>query len=450
MRGRLAILYFLQFAVWGCYLSTLGQMLGAAGLGTQISWFYAAIGVVSVITPAFMGQITDRYVAPSRLLGACHVTASMLMMSSWIYATSVPEMEFGVFFPLYLGFLAFYMPTMALANTTTFAIIKSHGEQPEDHFPAIRVWGTIGFILALWMVNCTYWHAGTLGWTFSDSHPLASFRFQFTPMQLFCASCFGLLAGIYAFTLPSGKRRISAPAKPGNRFGFMRLNILSEFMCTHAFFLIFVALIGVCMQISNGFATPFISHFMGTGEYSGSFAAGNASMLFSLSQVSEAICILFVGKALKRYGIGIVFGIGMLAWGLRFLFFGIGNPGDGLVFLILSMIVYGFAFNFITIAGHLHMEKVAGEGRKGLGQGVMMLMGNGIGATAGIMVAGEVINRWCSWEMAPTADGTVMRLFMGDWQWPWLIFAIYTFGLLGAWSLRSLRFRREKPAESIS
>ena len=441
MKGRLSLLYFLQFAVWGCYLTSLGQLLGAGGLGEFIAWFYAAIGLVSLLTPALTGHLADRYIRPGRLLSLCHVAAGAVMLMAWVYASGTPKLEFGVFYPLYLLFLAFYMPTMALANTTAFGIIKRSGRQPVDSFPAIRVWGTVGFICAMWMVNSLYWHDGHLGMTLSETDPNASYRFQYNAMQLFCAGCLGVATGIYALTLPAGE--VAETTSSG--FKVFNLKVIREFfradgkerhglgLSPVGVFLIFAAFIGVCMQISNGFATPFISHFMGEPEYAGSFAGGNATLLFSLSQISEALVILIVGKSLKKWGIGIVFGLGILAWSLRFLFFGVGNPEGGFIFLVLSMIVYGVAFNFITIAGHLHMEGVSPEGSKGLGQGLMMLMSNGLGATAGVVVAGVVINHWCGWQMVETGSGTPMRLFMGDWSAPWLIFAAYAFLLLCAW-----------------
>lgn len=443
MRGKLSTLYFLQFAVWGCYLTSLGQFLGAGGLGRDISWFYAAIGIVSILTPAFMGYLSDRLVSPVRLLGICHVTAGLVMTGIWWYAAMHPKLEFGIIYPLYLLFLAFYMPTMALSNTAAFRIIRSAGRSPVDCFPSIRVWGTVGFICAMWWVNATYWHDGVLGWTLTDNHPFAAYRFQYTAGQLLCSGIAGITAGLYTFSLPSGKAgkevgnsgSVALIFKPGVMRDFFRGSAGSAGggIRTIGVFLIFVAFIGVCMQISNGFATPYISHFMGEPEYARSFAAGNATMLFSLSQISEMVMILAVGKSLKRWGIGVVFGLGILAWSLRFLFLGIGNPGDGLVWLVASMIIYGVAFNFITIAGHLHMERVAAEGSKGLGQGMMMLMGNGIGATLGIMGAGAVINHWCSWEMVEGVGEVPMRLFMGNWIMPWLIFTVYAFMIFMGW-----------------
>lgn len=425
MTKRLSFLYFLQFAVWGCYLSCFGQLLGAGGLGRDIQWFYAAVGIVSLVTPALMGHFADRFVTSRRLLGACHLAASLSMFAAWVYASSHPQMEFAWFFILYLLFLAFYMPTLALANTATFAILKSEGRQPVDHFPAIRVWGTLGFVAAMWFVNSAYFYDGTFGFTLSDAHPASRFRFQYTSMQLLASSVMGLLTAAYVLTLPE----VKVPAKTDKPS-------ISEIFGLRAFrlfkikpvriFLIFAIFTGVCLQISNGFAIPYINHFLGIKEFAGSLAAGNATMLFSLSQLSEAACILIVGVAMRKIGFKWVIAIALLAWCLRFLFLGIGDPGSGLWLLVLSMLVYGIAFNFFNISGHIYMEQMSDRSTKGFGQGLLMMMTNGIGATCGMIAAGAIVNSYCSWEMLPSPSGEgMMRLFMGDWTAPWLIFSAY-------------------------
>lgn len=425
MRGRLSLLYFLQFAIWGCYLSCFGQLLGAGGLGADIQWFYAAVGIVSLVTPPLMGHFADRFIPSLRLLGCCHLCASVLMFGAWIYASSHPQLEFWAFFPIYVGFLAFYMPTMALSNTTTFALLKKDGKQPVDHFPIIRVWGTLGFVAAMWFVNSAWYHDGMFGFTLSDLNPFARFRFQYTSMQLLVSAILGLITALYTITLPIAP----VPAKGrgsslSDIFGFkaFRLFKIPEVRT----FLIFAIFTGVCLQISNGFATPYINHFMAFEEYLGSMAAGNATLLVSLSQISEAACILIVGISMRRIGFKSVILLALLSWCLRFLFLGFGNPGSGLWMLILSMFVYGIAFDFFNIAGHIYMDQMSDRETRGFGQGLLMMMTNGIGATGGMVVAGSVINSFCKWEMIDSPSGNgMMRLFMGDWLVPWLIFSGY-------------------------
>lgn len=429
MKGRLSVLYFLQFSVWGCYLSCFGQLLGAGGLGQDIQWFYAAVGIVSLVTPALMGHFADSFVPSVRLLGLCHLCASILMFGSWIYGMTHPEFSFWPFFLLYLGFLAFYMPTMALANTTTFALLKLHGKMPVDHFPVIRVWGTVGFVAAMWFVNSAYIYEGIFGFTLNDTLPAASHRFQYTPMQLLSSAILGLITALYTLTLPS--TRVPHPDKTSSLsdiFGFKSFKLFK--LPEVRTFLIFAVFAGVCLQISNGYAVPFINHFMAFEEYLGSLAAGNATLLFSLSQIAEAAFILITGLAMKRIGFKSVIFIALLAWCLRFLFLGIGDPGDGLMWLIFSMLIYGIAFNFFNIAGHIYMDQKSDKSTKGFGQGLLMMMSNGIGATGGMIAAGAIINHYCHWEIIPSpSGGGMMRLFMGNWFWPWIIFAAYSLGV---------------------
>ncbi len=435
MKARLSLLYFLQFGVWGCYLTCFGQFLGSGGIGGKIAWFYAAIGLVSIITPSLLGRLADRTGRPEKLLALCHLLSAIVMFAMWRYGMTHPHLEFGVFYPLYLLFLALYMPTMALANTATFGLLTQNGHNTVTTFPSIRIWGTVGFVAAMWFVNSAYWHNGSLGFSFSDGGEVGHLRFQYNAMQLLCSSIMGILTSIYTLTLPFLKPKESEsidqsatkiPLKDSIRIMFGKREI--------AIFLIFVIFSGVCLQISNGFVTPFITHFSGIAEYADSLASGNATMLFSFSQISEAVCILLVGISLKWKGIRFVYALGLLAWSLRFLMLGVGNPGPGLWLLVGSMLVYGIAFNFITIAGHLYIQQIAPSNMKGFAQGLMMFMSNGIGATVGTLAAGGIVNRWCSWEMvAVPGSNAPMRLFMGDWIYPWMIFAAYAFVVMLIW-----------------
>ena len=435
MKARLSLLYFLQFGVWGCYLTSFGQFLGSGGIGSKIAWFYAAIGLVSIITPSLLGRLADRTGRPERLLGICHLLAAAVMFVMWRYGTTHPHLEFGIFYPLYLLFLALYMPTMALANTSAFGLLTQSGHNTVTSFPSIRIWGTVGFVAAMWFVNSAYWFDGAFGFTFSDNGVVGHSRFQYNAMQLLCSGIMGVLTAIYSFSLPSQKGyAYSTPNSSATRVSLKES--LKQMLSRReiAVFLLFVIMSGVCLQISNGFVTPFITHFSGIGEYADSFASGNATMLFSLSQISEAVCILLVGISLKWKGIRYVYAIGLLAWALRFLMLGLGNPGDGLLLLVGSMLVYGIAFNFITIAGHLYIQQVAPANMKGFAQGLMMFMSNGIGATFGTIVAGSVVNRWCHWQMVDVfGSGIPMRLFMGEWIYPWSIFAGYAFVVMLMW-----------------
>lgn len=427
MRERLSLLYFLQFAVWGSYLSCFGQLLGAGGLGSDIQWFYAAVGIVSLFTPALFGHLADRFISSVRMLGLCHLCASAVMFGLWIYASSNLHYSFWPFFLIYLGFLSFYMPTMALSNTTTFSLLKQQGLRPVDQFPNIRIWGTIGFVAAMWFVNSAYIYEGVFGFTLNDINPAASSRFQYNSMQLFTSAILGAITGFYTFLLPLTKVPNRGKASSFSEiFGIKAFKLFK--IAEVRIFLIFAIFTGVCLQISNGYAVPYVNHFMAFKEYIGSLGAGNATMLFSLSQLSEAAFILITGLSMKRIGFKWVIFLALIAWCLRFLFLGIGNPGDGIWWLVFSMIIYGVAFNFFNIAGHIYMDQKSDKTVKGFGQGLLMMMSNGIGATGGMIAAGAIVNSFCHWEMVESPNGNgMMRLFMGDWIMPWVIFAAYAF-----------------------
>ena len=272
MKARLSLLYFLQFSVWGCYLTCFGQFLGAGGIGSDIAWFYAAIGLVSIITPSLFGRLADKTGRPESLLGLCHLAAGAVMLIMWHYGMTHPRLEFRVIYPLYLLFLALYMPTMALANTSTFGLLTQNGKNPVTAFPSIRIWGTVGFVAAMWFVNSAYWHDGSFGFAFSDKADPGRLRFQYNAMQLMCSGVMGIITSLYAFSLPRLEKRIGNKDSKKTDMSLARSLRMMFGKREIAVFLIFVIFSGVCLQISNGFATPFITHFSGIAEYAGSLA----------------------------------------------------------------------------------------------------------------------------------------------------------------------------------
>lgn len=422
IKTKLSVLNFLQFAVWGSYLVCLGQYLGSAGLGGDIAWFYSAQGLVSIFMPALIGVIADRWIPAQKLLGICHLLAAAFMFGAWWYGETHPQLEFLPFFSLYLLAVAFYMPTIALSNTVAFSILKSKGLNTIKDFPPIRVLGTVGFIALMWFVNSAYYHDGHFGLTLSDANPYAAFRFQYTDMQLFVSASIGVLLGIYSFAMPNvpvGSREKSGKKGILSVLGLDAFKLFAD--SRMAIFFIFSMLLGVALQITNGFATTFITSFKALPEYTDTFGANNATLLTSLSQISEAVCILMIPFFLTRFGIKKVMLIAMGAWVLRFGFFGLGNPGDGLWMFILSMLVYGVAFDFFNVSGALFVEQETDNSIKASAQGLFMLMTNGIGASVGTPIAGAIVNHYCSWT---EVNGSSFML--GNWTSPWLIFAGYS------------------------
>lgn len=421
LKIRLILMNFLEFAVWGAYLTCMGNYLGSAGLGAQISWFYAIQGIVSIFMPTLIGIIGDKYIQPQRLLGYCHLLAGLGMIGCWYMGASagfnqeLPDK--ALFIATYTFSVAFYMPTLALANTAAFTALKDHGMDTVSDFPPIRTFGTVGFIATMWFVNCATWDNGSFSFTLAEN----SHKFQYTYMQFLVSGLLSLALFLYSFTLP----KCEIVKKPATSIAeTLGLNAFSLFKSRRmALFFIFSALLGMSLQVTNSFAGPFITSFKGStiAEVSNSFAANNATLLTSLSQVSEALCILMIPFFLRRFGIKIVMLIAMFAWVLRFGFFGLGSPTmPGVLLFILSCIVYGVAFDFFNVSGGLFVDQQCEPNVKASAQGLFMLMTNGLGATIGTLAAGQVVNHFCSWQSV----GGVNYL-MGDWTTCWLIFSSF-------------------------
>lgn len=408
LKVRLIVMNFLEFAVWGAYLTSMGNYLGKSGMGDYISWFYAIQGIVSIFMPTLMGIVADRYVQPQRLLGICHLIAGLFMISLCVMGVQSSQPNVTLFITIYTLSVAFYMPTLALSNTTAFTLLKNYGMDTVKDFPPIRVFGTVGFIATMWFVNCAT-TTDTFSYTLADD----AMKFQYTHMQFLVSGILGVVLFIYCMTLPQCKLETEASKSLYDAFGLDAFKLFKTRRM--ALFFIFSCLLGMSLQVTNGYATPFITHFK--QSIPSSFAANNATLLVSISQIAEAVCILFIPFFLRRYGIKIVMLIAMLAWVLRFGFFGLGNPVfPGVILFILSCLVYGVAFDFFNVSGGLFVDKECDPKVRASAQGLFMLMTNGLGATIGTLLAGEVINHYCHWE-----DGYLT----GDWQACWFIFAGY-------------------------
>lgn len=392
LKIRLALMNFLEFAVWGAYLTSMGTYLVNHGMAQHIGIFYAMQGIVSIFMPAIMGIVADRWIPAQRLLGFCHLIAGLFMGAMVYYAnTAGGDIAFGTLFTLYSISVAFYMPTLALANSVAYNALTKAGLDTVKDFPAIRVFGTVGFICTMWLVDLMGFQAN---------------EFQFATSGLI-----GILLFLYTFSLPacpvssSNEKQSISEALGLKAFALFKQKRM-------AIFFIFSMLLGVSLQITNGFANPFITSFGSIPEYADTFGVQHANMLISLSQMSETVCILLIPFFMKRFGIKNVMLIAMFAWVLRFGLFGAGNPGSGVWMFILSMIVYGVAFDFFNISGSLFVDKSTDSEIRSSAQGLFMLMTNGIGATIGTLGAQQVVNHF-------TVEGVT------EWQSCWYIFAAY-------------------------
>lgn len=398
MRNRLIVMNFLQFAVWGAYLTSMGRYLGGAGLGEVIGWFYAMQGIVSLFMPAVMGIVADRWVPAQRLLGYCHLLSGLLMIAAGFYglASGITGVEFAPLFALYSLSVAFYMPTLGLANSVAYTALDRVHLDSVKAFPPIRTFGTIGFICSMWVVDLT--------------------GFQDTAMQFVVSGLLGLLLFAYSFTLPpcavtsGGRSKSLAEALGLKAFTLFKRRKI-------ALFFIFSVLLGASLQITNGYANPFLDSFKSMPEYAGTFGVQHSNILISLSQASEALCILMIPFFLKRYGIKTVMLIAMVAWVLRFGLFGLGDPGDGVWMFVLSMLVYGVAFDFFNISGSLFIDKETTTSMRSSAQGIFILMTNGVGATVGTLGAQAVVNSYIDMDSSLPQNE--------QWSHVWFIFAAY-------------------------
>ena len=393
---RLTVMNFLQFAIWGAYLTSMGRYLGDAGFAEGIGNFYAVQGIVSLFMPALMGIVADRWIPAQRLLGLCHALAGGLMLALFAYSlTEAPS--YSVLFSIYTLSVAFYMPTLALSNSVAYTSLEQAGLDLVKSFPPIRVFGTVGFI-------CTMITVSLIG-------------VEATSGQFAISGGIGLLLALYAQTLPH------CPTAPkGEGKGLVEALGLKAFALFKerkmALFFVFSMFLGVSLQITNGFANPFISSFGEIPAYAETFGVKHANILISLSQLSETLCILLIPFALRRFGIKIVMLIAMMAWVLRFAFLGLGDPGAGVWLFLLSMVVYGVAFDFFNVSGSLFVDKETDPTIRSSAQGLFMIMTNGIGATLGSLGAQAVISHFVYSEHDVYAR-------LAGWSLSWYLFAAY-------------------------
>lgn len=395
---RLIIMNFLQYAIWGAYLTSMGSYLVNIGLGAKIGIFYAMQGIVSIFMPAVIGIIADKYIQAQKVLGLCHGIAGLAMIAAGYYGLVAGDsVNFATLFSLYSISVAFYMPTIALSNSVAYSGLEKFGMDTVKDFPPIRVFGTVGFICSMLFVNFM---------------SIDGVQFQLSYNQFFTSGFIGLVLAAYAFTLPACPVAKGGESKSvAEAFGLKAFALFKK--KDMAIFFIFSMLLGVSLQITNGFANPFITHFKEIPEYANAWGAQNANALISLSQLSETLCILLIPFAMKFFGIKKVMLIAMFAWVFRFGLFGVGNPGSGVWMFVLSCLVYGVAFDFFNISGSLYVNMKTDEKIRSSAQGLFMLMTNGIGATIGTLGAQEIVNKFVYNAAEPS------------WSTAWYIFAAY-------------------------
>ncbi|MGE7916226.1 nucleoside permease [Lysinibacillus xylanilyticus] len=389
---RLKIMIFLQFFIWGSWLVTLGSyMINTLNFtGSQVGIVYSSIGLAAIFMPSLIGIIADRWVKANILYGILHFLGAITLF----VATQISDPTF-MFWIMFLNSIV-YMPTLPLSNTISYVSLEKEGLDIVKDFPPIRVYGTIGFILAMWIISLA--------------------KLELSNIQLFIASGASMLLALYSFSLPNCPT--SNEIKDKSLVSLLGLDAFILFKQKKmALFFLFSMLLGVALQIANTFGDPFLHDFALNPEYKDSFAVKYPAILLSVSQISEVFFILTIPFFLRRFGIKKVILISMVAWTLRFVFFGYGSPvGVGFFLLLLSMIVYGCAFDFFNISGAIFVEKEVDPRIRASAQGLFSTMVNGIGAYVGAIISGTVVDYF-------TVDGG------RNWHNIWLSFGAYTFVL---------------------
>jgi MFS transporter, NHS family, xanthosine permease len=425
---RLTVLSFLQLFVWGAWLTTLASYgFGFKGwTGAQFGAVFSTLGIASIIMPPISGIIADKYLNLEKLYGIHHILYGVVLL--FLPAISDPNVFFWV---LLLG-MVFYMPTISLSNSLSYAILKKSNYDVVKTFPPIRVWGTIGFIAAMWCTNL-----------FSNANPPDFFKLGLNTSflnvgkfissltgkpvecnQFYYASFFAIVLGIFSFTLPKVEpNRLSS----GNRtlseiFGLDAFKLFKS--SKMAMFFIFSMFLGAALQLTNMYGETFIRDFGNVKEYADTFVVKSANIVLSISQISETLFILAIPFFLKRFGIKKVMLFSLIAWVLRFGFFAYGNPVTSLWMIIMSNIVYGMAFDFFNISGSLFIETTTDSKIRSSAQGLFMMMSNGFGAILGSLGSGFLIDKFF-----------VNAAGAKDWQGIWTVFAIYALIIAIAFAL---------------
>jgi len=386
---NLKVMVFLQFFIWGAWLVTFGSyMINTLGFtGSEVGIVYSSKGLAAVIMPSLIGIIADRWVKANRLYGILHLLGAVALFTA--AHVSDPNLMFWVM----LFNAMVYMPTMALSNTISYVSLEKIGLDAAKDFPSIRVFGTVGFIFALWLISL-------LGLELSN-------------IQLYIAAGASVLLSLQSLTLPNCPT--SKVKKNKSWVSMLGLDAFVLFKKKKmAIFFLFAMLLGASLQITNTFGNPFLHDFAKNPEFADSLVVKYPAILSSIAQFSEVFFILAIPFFLRRFGIKKVMLISMIAWTLRFAFFAFGDPSSaGFILLLLSMIVYGCAFDFFNISGAIFVEKEVDSSIRASAQGLFMTMVNGVGAYVGSILSGKVVDYF-------TVDG------VKEWKTIWLIFGSYT------------------------
>ena len=337
---RLIIMYFLQFFIWGAWLITIGaywfQTLPkiyplfdetthlSKWTGSAFGALFSTMGIASLFMPALMGIIADKWINAEKLFGCCHILGAAVL-----FMLPMVKDPVTMFWVMLINMMC-YMPTLSLSIAVAYSALKRKGRNVVVDYPPVRVWGTVGFIAALWVVSLLH--------------------LETTSGQFYVASGAAALLGLYAFTLPKCPPQLNRVQSKSvmDALGLTSFTLFKNRKM--AIFFIFAMLLGAALQLTNAYGDTFLHDFANVPIYKDSIAVKYPAIIMSVSQISETLFILAIPFFLRRFGIKQVMLISMVAWVFRFGLFAYGNPGDGLWMIVLSCIVYGMAFDFFNIS----------------------------------------------------------------------------------------------------
>ncbi len=381
IRLRLSTMMFLEFFVWGAWFVTLGTYLAAdlGASGSQIALAFLTQSLGAILAPFIVGLIADRWFAAQRILGVLHLFSAVMLFLAG------RQGEFGAFFVFALLAMISFMPTLALANSISFRRLTS----PERQFPAIRVFGTIGWIVAGLLIGWLGWEAGG---ALENTFVMAAIG--------------SALLGVYAFTLPhtppeSGQGRVTVR----DVLGLDALALLKS----RSYLVFFLASILICI--------PLAFYYNFTNLYLNEIGVQSAAAVQSLGQVSEALFLLVMPLMLRKLGVKRTLLIGMLAWALRYALFAVGDAGSLLWLVIIGLVLHGVCYDFFFVAGQIYTDRFAPKHVRSAAQGLISLATYGVGLLIGSLISGPIVDAFLA------ADGT------HDWRAVWLIPAALAVGV---------------------
>lgn len=405
---------FLQFFVWGAWLITVANYWFGTKQwsGAEFGAIFSTLGISSIVMPALTGIIADKWMNAEKLYGILHILSGCALL--YIPQVDNPTTFYYVIFAAMIC----YMPTISLSNSVAYTILKNNKFDVVKVFPPIRVWGTIGFIVAMWITNLS-------------GNKASANMFYLSAIAAF-------VLGVYSFTLPKcpPQKLISEDATLSEKLGLTAFKLFGTYKM--ALFFLFSMFLGAALQLTNMYGDVYLSEFANVPEYADSFVVKYSTIIMSISQISETLFILAIPFFLKRFGIKQVMLISMLAWVLRFGLFAYGNPVDGLWMIIMSCIVYGMAFDFFNISGSLFVETTTDSAIRSSAQGLFMMMSNGFGAFFGGLISGMIIDTYF------THNG------QRDWHNIWLTFAGYALVIAIAFAVLFKHKHDPKAVENVS